>query len=128
MVCFIVGAAGKNVGIPAAAKNQRVAAPKRGAASGVRTQNKHLLEFELMKNMYRKRKEDGDRKGKGMGMKGGGKSKREDPEGGGEVKKRFVSQTAPAYDNRNHPYRAAAARVPATKTGTDRQTDRLSLQ
>ena len=102
------------MGIPAAAKNQRVAAPKRGAASGVRTQNKHLLEFEQMKNMYRKRKEDGDRKG----MKGGGKSKREDNEGGGEVKKRFVSQTAPAYDNRNHPYRAAAARVPATKTGT----------
>jgi hypothetical protein len=45
----------KKLGASSAARN-KVQAPSRGIASGVRTKNKHLQEFEKMKSGHNKRK------------------------------------------------------------------------
>jgi hypothetical protein len=45
------------IGVGNAARNAtKVVAPARGIAAGVKSKNKHLQEFENMKNQYKKRK------------------------------------------------------------------------
>lgn len=93
----------KKTGINAAARNtKRTTAPARGAAAGVKTNNKYMQEFNKMKNANNKRKEDFTRGG-------GAPSTRKSTQGG--IDNRFNSQTAPAYSSKiNQNLTAAAAR------------------
>eukprot|EP01038_Epipyxis_sp_PR26KG_P009293 gene9293-12521_t len=83
----------------------RIAIPTKGISAGVKNKNKHLQDFEKLKQSHQKRKDDIDK----------GYQKQETRKKGG-ISTRFASQTAPAYNNDNHPMNPTR-RAPATKTG-----------
>lgn len=76
----------------------------KGAGGGVRTKNKHLQEFENMKRDHGRRKEAAVKLPK---IKGATNAK---------IGNRFISQTAPAYSNKDHPYHQISTKKVGTTT------------
>jgi len=80
--------------------------PLKGISAGVRNKNKHLQDFEVLKQGHKKRKEEMQKKLYGSSNPAAAKA----------YENRFVSQTAPAYSNKNHPYHKISTQKEGTVT------------
>lgn len=84
--------------------------PLKGLAAGIRSKNKHLQDFEALKQGHKKRKEEMQKKLYGSS------NNNSNPAAAKAYEHRFISQTAPAYSNKNHPYHKISTQKEGTVT------------